>query len=127
MRLDAPAPGSGMGVLWARDKIAALEQSLREQPGTRAQIVDIALAHHLVTKYTSLVAVDRTPTRALDTVLKSTAMPTNLPEGWEYGAVFGELPQGSTDSRFHLLIGVLMMIIATLMLLSQRHAMPRMQ
>ena len=31
------------------------------------------------------------------------------------------------DSRFHLLIGVLMLLVAAMMLFSQRHALPRMQ
>jgi Ca-activated chloride channel homolog len=127
--LDEPAQGAGMGVLWARDKISALEDDIREGKGgsdTRAQLIEVASAHHLVTKYTSLVAIDRTPTRALDTVLKTAAVPTNMPEGWELGSVMGELPQGSTSSRFHLLLGAVLMVLAMLMLLTQRHARPRM-
>jgi Ca-activated chloride channel family protein len=113
----AAADGSGMGVLWARDKIAALMDSLREnapEPEVRAAVVDLALTHHLVTKYTSLVAIDRAPARPDAAALKSAALPTNLPDGWTYAAVFGELPQGATDARFNLLLGTLLFAAALL-------------
>jgi Ca-activated chloride channel family protein len=115
--VSAAAEGRGMGVLWARDKIAALMDSLREnasEPEVRAAVVDLALTHHLVTKYTSLVAVDRTPARPDGTALKAAALPTNLPEGWTYEAVFGELPQGATDARFNLLFGAALLAAAML-------------
>jgi Ca-activated chloride channel family protein len=115
--LSSAAAGTGMGVLWARDKIAALMDRLREdapEPEIRAAVVDLALTHHLVTKYTSLVAVDRTPTQPDAAPLKSAALPTNLPDGWTYHAVFGELPQGATDARFNLLFGALLLLTAAL-------------
>jgi len=67
----------------------------------RAQIIELATAHRLVTRYTSFVAVDKTPVRPLEED-KLAAVPTLLPEGWEYDKVFGELPQGRDDSRFGL-------------------------
>jgi len=115
--VSAAAEGRGMGVLWARDKIAALMDSLREnasEPEVRTAVVDLALTHHLVTRYTSLVAVDRTPARPDAAALKAAALPTNLPEGWTYEAVFGELPRGATDARFNLLLGALLLLAATL-------------
>jgi Ca-activated chloride channel family protein len=113
----AAADGKGMGVLWARDKIDALMDSLREnapEPEVRTAVVELALDHHLVTKYTSLVAVDRPPARPDAAVLRSAAMPTNLPEGWTYEAVFGELPRGATDARLNLLVGTLLLAAAML-------------
>ena len=56
----------GIARLWARGKIEALEDELRrgaEEALIRPQVVEVALAHHLVTRYTSLVAIDRTPVR----------------------------------------------------------------
>jgi len=115
--VSAAPEGRGMGVLWARDKIAALMDSLRDnapEPEIRAAVVDLALTHHLVTKYTSLIAVDRPPARPETVPLKSAALPTNLPDGWTYDAVFGELPQGATDARFDLLLGALLLAAALL-------------
>ncbi len=86
----------------------------------RARVIEVATAHRLVTKYTSFVAVDKTPARPSDAQLKLAAVPTNLPEGWEYDKVFGELPQGATDSRYAMLTGLLMLLIALGMLLAPR-------
>jgi len=133
--LDQPAQGSGIGVLWARDKIGALMDAAREGASaeeTRAKVIELALTHHLVTKYTSLIAIDRAPARAPDLDLKMAALPTHLPEGQSYEAIFGTqadapqfgtLPQGATDSRFNLLVGALMLLFATL-LFSRMQAQP---
>jgi len=133
--LDQPAQGSGIGVLWARDKIGALMDAAREGASaeeTRAKVIELALTHHLVTKYTSLIAIDRAPVRAPDLDLKIAALPTHLPEGQSYEAIFGTqadapqfgtLPQGATDSRFNLLVGALMLLFATL-LFSRMQAQP---
>ena len=115
--------GRGMGVLWAREKIASHIDSLRDgakEEEVRDAVVEIALAHHLVSKYTSLVAVDKTPVRPKEDELKSGAIPTNLPEGWEYGKVFGELPQGATDSLWNLLAGFLTLLLAIGLYLTAR-------
>lgn len=111
--------GAGMGSLWARGKVEALTDSIREgapEEAVRTQVIELATAHRLVTRYTSFVAVDHTPARPSDAQLKLAAVPTNLPEGWEYDKVFGELPQGSTDSRFALLSGALLLVLALAML-----------
>ena len=51
----------------------------------REKVVELALTHHLVTKYTSLIAIDRTPVRPVDADLKMAAPPANLPEGSREG------------------------------------------
>jgi Ca-activated chloride channel family protein len=109
------AAAQGMGGLWAREKVAALMASLRDgapEAEVRARVIEVATAHRLVTKYTSFVAVDRTPARAADESLKTAAVPTLLPAGWEYDKVFGELPQGSTGSRLALLIGLVALMLS---------------
>src|SRR5262245_38608459 len=88
----------------------------------RLKVIELATAHRLVTKYTSFVAVDRTPARPADADLKLAAVPTNLPEGWEYDKVFGELPRGATDSRFALLTGLIAMLLAGLLLAARRRS-----
>lgn len=57
---------AGIARLWAKARVESLEDSLRRGADVdvvRAQIVDVALRHHLVTRHTSLVAIDRTPAR----------------------------------------------------------------
>ena len=115
--------GAGMGSLWARGKVQSLIDSLREgarEEEVRTQVIELATAHRLVTKYTSFVAVDKTPSRPTDAQLKLAALPTNLPEGWEVDKVFAELPQGATDSRYAMLTGALMLLLALAMLYAPR-------
>jgi Ca-activated chloride channel family protein len=131
--LDQPAQASGLGVLWARDKVGSLEDAMREGASaeeTQAKIIELALTHHLVTKYTSLVAIDRSPARPAHADLKTAALPVNLPEGWSHEAVFGpqqtdfalagRLPQGATDSRFNLLAGALALLLAAFLFRQSR-------
>jgi Ca-activated chloride channel family protein len=104
---DASAPG--IGALWARAKIDALQDRLHEghaEEGVRAAIVEVALAHHLVSKYTSLVAVDVTPTLPEGATTASSAMPVNLPDGMSFDAIFGGGPQTATPATIELLVGL---------------------
>jgi Ca-activated chloride channel family protein len=70
----------------------------------RAAVVEVALAHHLVSKYTSLVAVDVTPTLPEGAATASSAMPVNLPDGMSYDAIFGGGPQTATPAAIELLV-----------------------
>ncbi|MEE4270774.1 MAG: marine proteobacterial sortase target protein [Thermoanaerobaculales bacterium] len=115
--LDANAKGAGINRLWARRKIAALMD--RKVTGTpeaevRERVLEVALEHGLVSRYTSLVAVDVTPTRPSAEGLSTRAVPTNLPAGWEWNKVFGAMPRGGTASRLHLLTGLIVIGLALL-------------
>ena len=46
-----------------------------------------------MTRLTSLVAVDKTPSRPEGEPLKVSELPINLPAGWDFAKVFGERPQ----------------------------------
>jgi Ca-activated chloride channel family protein len=116
--LAAADSENALSVLWARERISALMDQLRggaPEVGIREAVLKLALEHHLVSRYTSLVAVDRTPVRSAEARLKSAGIPTNLPEGWTYEGVFGELPRGSTSLRFDLLCGALLLLLAALL------------
>jgi Ca-activated chloride channel family protein len=108
--LSVGAARAGVNRLWARRKIASImDQLARGAPEdqVRPQVVELALAHHLVSRFTSLVAVDVTPTRPIDEKMRTGVAPTNLPAGWNYEKVFGTLPKGGTASRFYLLTALL--------------------
>ena len=90
--LRKAAPGAGVSQLWARKKIASIEESRFD--GAPWQAVDkgvlsVALDHHLVSRLTSLVAVDVTPSRPVGEALTSKTVPLNLPDGWDFDKVFG--------------------------------------
>ena len=48
-----------------------------------------------MTRLTSLVAVDKTPSRPDGEPLKLAELPLNLPAGWDFDKVFGEQPQAA--------------------------------
>jgi len=106
----------GLSVYWARQKIAALmDQQYHGQDDSvvRQAVLDVALAHHLVSKYTSLVAVDTEPIRPTDKTLVTHAMKTNLPEGQGYQAIFG-LPKTATSGQAQILLGLILLTLALL-------------
>jgi Ca-activated chloride channel family protein len=125
--LHQAAPGAGLSVYWARAKIAALLDQRRtgaSEDDVRHAVLDVALRHHLVSAYTSLVAVDVTPVRPGDTDLLTHALRTNLPHGWEYEAVFG-MGQGATPGPLHLALGLAALLIAAgLAVTVRRDALP---
>ena len=88
--LSETQEASGLSVLWARAKIADLEENRFDRAGaTRidAEILQTALDHHIVSRLTSLVAVDITPSRPNGTAVNQTQVPTMLPEGWDFASV----------------------------------------
>ena len=106
--------GVGLSVHWARGKIASLLDQRRSSSSDamiRRAVVELALAHHLVSPYTSLVAIDVTPVRPGNEALHSHALKTNLPHGWDYTAVFG-LGQGATEGPVHLALGLIALLLA---------------
>ncbi|MBW9062675.1 marine proteobacterial sortase target protein [Rhizobium herbae] len=91
--------GNGIAKLWARRKIDDLEANayaVNDGAALDRKIETVALAHHLVSRVTSLVAVDVTPSRPAGEPVASTDVPLNLPEGWDFEKVFGETmrPEG---------------------------------
>ncbi|UWU76754.1 marine proteobacterial sortase target protein [Bradyrhizobium huanghuaihaiense] len=94
--LQNAAEGKGLSKLWARRKIgdAEVARTLREMTPEESDkaILALALDHQIVTRLTSLVAVDKTPSRPEGEPLKLSELPINLPAGWDFEKVFGERP-----------------------------------
>ncbi len=99
---------SGIAKLWARAKIETLGDTPNDE--TRQKIVELALQHNLVTQYTSLVAVDTTPSTVPLHACETRPVPVNLPAGW--GGIEGSLPQTATPAPVFLLAGALLTILA---------------
>ena len=81
---ETPTPAPGIGRLWARGRVDELEDRLRrgaDETEVRPMIVDVALRHGLVTRFTSLVAVDRTPARPEGETMGSTRIANATPAG----------------------------------------------
>ena len=85
-------------------------------------ITNTALEHHLVSKFTSLIAVDLSPVRPSNRKLNSNAIPGHLPLNWQYDKVFDQkFPDTATDARLNFIIGILLMLFALLFYLIYRH------
>jgi len=81
-------PGAGsdsLATLWARGRVEALQDSRlfvdTDPQALRQSIVDVALEFGLLTPYTSLVAVDRTPVRPASAGLSENRVANLLPAG----------------------------------------------
>ena len=111
----APAAGRGVRQLWARRKIDHWMGRLTEgvpEDEVRREVVAVALAHHLVSQYTSLVAVDVTPVRPHGAALAAAAVPLALPAG--------HLPMGGTAARRDVAIGLVLMLASVPLLVGRR-------
>lgn len=122
--VDGGSVETGIGKLWARRKITALLDAWRRTPThgpdgspsperaeLRRQVVELALEHHLVSRFTSLVAVDVTPERPDGSPLASQQVPNVRPAGatWQYP---GYLPSSGTSARLSLWLGLALLGLA---------------
>jgi Ca-activated chloride channel family protein len=113
--LHAAVSGQGVHALWARRAIEdwMVRLALGADPGeVRPAVLELALRHGLVSRYTSLVAVDRAPGRPLGVPLQRADVPVALPAGWSAQAVFGQLPATATPATLYLVAGLLSLVLA---------------
>ena len=113
--LDGGRGERGIHAIWAREQIAALEQSQAHGApvdAVRREITEVALRHGLVSRWTSLVAIDVTPAREDGAASTTRAIPAMLPHGWQYESVFGALPGTATAASVHLLAGAVLLATA---------------
>ena len=114
--------GPGVASLWARariDELQNIERRHSDPDEIKAAIVETALAHHLVSKYTSLVAVDKTPVRPSSDLLKSDQVPNLMPYGQSANAIFG-FPATATNGPSLRLTGLVSLLAALLLFALQR-------
>ncbi len=119
---------AGIHTAWARNKISALlEQhhsagSEEDRDALKQQIIRTSIDHHLVSRFTSLVAVDVTPVNSTG-LLYSEKLKTNLPHGWKAGhntqpakqqmlLARLNLPQTATTAALHMMIASMLFALA---------------
>jgi len=114
----------GLSVYWARQKISALMDEAftgTAEETVRKGVLDVALAHHLVSKYTSLVAVDVTPARPTGKSEPGQTQRTKSEEDEESASIAG-LPKTGTSGSVQLLLGLLLIVTAAILWRVQRAA-----
>ena len=109
----------GISTLWARKKIRMLMDGLSagENPDTvKKKVTRLALDNHLVSRYTSLVAVEQKISRPAGKNLENTRQKNNLPAGTRHELIFAGSTATATPSSLLLCIGLLLSASAGLLL-----------
>jgi len=104
----------GISILWARTKIKELMDSLdggADIDEVKENVIATALQHQLVSRYTSLVAVDVTPLRQAHEQMNSKMAKTNMPNGWQYSSELN-LPQTATVADLCLILGFIAIVLS---------------
>ncbi|HNW45502.1 MAG TPA: VIT domain-containing protein [Elusimicrobiales bacterium] len=94
VKADLPeneAANAALGPLWARARITELSRAMygKEDADLKERIVGLALAHKLVTQYTSFVAVDESTAMARGQKPLLVPVEAELPEGTRHEGFFG--------------------------------------
>ncbi|MEX0605794.1 MAG: marine proteobacterial sortase target protein [Marinobacter sp.] len=117
--LTETAPAKGLHRHWARAKINQLmDQSLSGyiNEENKSRVIQLALKHQLVTRYTSFIAVDKSPVRPADMPVATDHVPTLLPAGSEQAML--RYPQTATPAALLMALGLIGLLpcIALMML-----------
>ncbi len=107
---------------FGRKKINHLEREFHDRKNStqaKSSILDVALHYGLMSRFTSLVAVDKKPSRALTVPVKQKLVPNLRVHGSTLKAV--AYPQTATNLWGHLLMGLLAFIVFVLMQRGGKH------
>jgi len=109
----------GITTMWARQRVEDLMDRWRESDETgqeeiKATVIAHALRYRLVTRFTSLVAVEQAVANTSGQ-LKTTAVPTEFPEGWKMEGVFGSPATGTADAFWEAL-GIVLLCLGAVMI-----------
>lgn len=107
--MNAAANVPGIARLWAQRKIESLEQSVDQGANAdriRNEVLQLAIAHHLVSPYTSLIAVEQAPARDPSQDLVSKRIANGQPAGsLAYAST-------ATSAPLQMLIGLILLLLA---------------
>ncbi|HEY7402222.1 MAG TPA: marine proteobacterial sortase target protein [Candidatus Angelobacter sp.] len=115
----------GITTLWARQRVEELMDQWRSsdekgKADVRTAVIAHAIQYHLVTKFTSLVAVEEVVVNSSGQSTTA-AVPTELPAGWSMEKVFGAPATGTAD-EFLETLGFALLLLGTLLWLLTRRA-----
>ncbi len=111
--LTGMQPRTGVASLWARNRIGDLMDSRASgatDESIRESVLPLALQYQLVSNYTSLVAVDRTPARPDGEPLRSQRIPNTKPNGLDWPAE--GVPTTATPAQLNFTLGALLLLAA---------------
>ena len=126
--LHGAKKAKGIATYWARQKIeslidsASLNNTAENKARLREHVVAVALKHHLVSPYTSLVAVEEIVSRPDELALKKDSVPQLLPKGST--AKMARFPQTATSSQLYMLAGFLCYMLGVGLFYQRRFSAP---
>ncbi|GEM_PF-428407 len=91
-----------ISLLWARKRIAEIMSSMYSEGSDKekSEIISLAKTYHLMSKYTSMVAVEREIIADITVPLNKIAIPVEMPDGVSYEGVFGKpIINGQTQKQ----------------------------
>jgi Ca-activated chloride channel family protein len=118
LALDTVGDQAGIAKLWARERIGELTRQKNmggDASEAEGQIVNLALAHHLVSDYTSLVAVDVTPVRPVDAALNAEQAPTSAPRGGAWAQSSTGFASTATPAPLLVVMGLMALAVALML------------
>jgi Ca-activated chloride channel family protein len=113
----------GITTLWARQRVEELMDQWRhsdenDRADIRATVIAHAIRYRLVTRFTSLVAVEEIVVNPSGQS-KTAPVPTELPAGWDVEKVFGAPATGTADAFLEAL-GITLLVAGLVLLLLTR-------
>ncbi len=118
LSLDSRVSKPGVGTIWARRKIGSLEDDLikgRDSNVVKDEMIEVAVAHKLVTRHTSLVAVEEIVSRLDQDTLNIADIPNVLPQGQ-----MAMYPRTATNAQLGFLVGLMSLLAAMLLMFRAR-------
>lgn len=114
---------AGITTLWARQRVEDLMDRWREadedtRESIRTGLIVHAIRYHLVTRFTSLVAVEEVIAN-VGGESRTVPVPTELPAGMQLDKVFGAPATGTADAFLEML-GVILLLIGLIMSVALR-------
>ena len=108
-----------LDTVWARAKVADLMDKLvtgeLSQDEAKKGITELGIEHSIVTKFTSLVAVEQTPSKPTHLKAKHQNVPNLMPKGSAM-----PLPQTATPATLLTMLGGLMILLSAIFKRRQR-------
>jgi Ca-activated chloride channel family protein len=128
LSLDDLPLGKGIAKMWARKKVEGLMDARTRGMNpdlARDQILDVALAHKILSPFTSFVAVEEKIVRPNTDALKNTHVKGNLPHGTEARRFVG--PRTATPLSFKFISGMFALFLALIGFLVLKFPVPKLQ
>jgi len=128
--IDKGSAKTGIAKVWARAKIRHLmESGISGVPEEeiRKGVVETALKYHLVSKYTSLVAVEEKISRPEDAALQKTTVKNNLPAGLQPSAIFGGGAKTATPAGLLSMLGTVCLLLSVIFYMLNNYRKPALE